>query len=418
MSYMSTTIDISRFNGAVLDQGSYGTCVQNALSSSISNLMKQAGKDDEPISRMWAYNQHRQVIGSGDRDIGSVAKIVLEQGVSKGFMQEEDFAYTDSNYFVRPTQQDFVEAANHKLVSFTSIPMEQSYTSLVTAIKGMLIQGKTVMMTLAIEPWFDSQYGVPINQQIGHGHGEIRGYHAVLIDSFDDFMNVVPANQYYYQGGFEFSNSWGTGFGENGKGTIDYGQFRTPSNITGLFTINGYEDVNTEWTTARKSVAMEYATLLHRPAEIGAMDYWASIHNMGYSDAQVADILINSVEGVALYGNDTHSEFVNDLYQSILGRNVDVSGEAYWVGLLNSGYTRGTVYDALSDMIMAPNGEAQARDYLMNKQNLSAYVSIARQWDGTAGNYEVVQAIANVTSDANMIEIIKIGLPSDLNVGD
>lgn len=414
MSTVPNSINLSQFNGTVLDQGQYGSCMQNALSAIISNTMRMAGQVDDPISRMWAYNDHRQAIGRFDQDSGSIAKIVMDRGVSTGFIPESEFAYTAENFTVHPTVAQYAEASQYKLVSYTSIPIEQSYTSLVASIKGQLSMGKTVLMTLDIKPWFDAEWGTPIADQVGHGDGTSRGGHAVMIDSFDDFMNVVTYD-YYNRGGVGFQNSWSTGFGAAGHGTIDYGQFMPTGGVTGLYTINGYGNVNTTWSAPRQSIALEYATLLGRPADISGLDYWAGHYALGYTDAQIADILIGSGEGIALYGSDTNAQYVGDLYHAVLGRDADAGGSAYWVSRLDAGESRGTVWDAMVDMVAAPGGEVGAHDYLSNKGELSAFISIARQYNGTVYNAEVIAALASVTSDANALEIIKIGLPADLN---
>lgn len=416
MSTVSNYIDVSRFNGALLDQLSFNACVENGEDSMISNMMRMAGQVDTPISRMWTYNDHRQAIGRFEQDSGSITKIVFDRGVSVGFIPESEFGYTAENFAIRPTAAQYAEAAQHKLVSYNTIPIEQSYTSLVAAIKEKLSEGKVVLMTLDVRPWFDAEYGTSLADQVGHGSGTARGAHAVYIDSSNDFMNLVPANEYYYRGGFGFPNSWGAAFGENGRGTIDYGQFMPNGGITGLYTINGYDGIDTTWSAARKSIAMDYATLFGRPADIGGLDYWAGHYGLGYTDAQIADILINSGEGATLYGNATNVEYVDDLYHGVLGRAADAGGSAYWVSRLDNGESRGSVYDAMSDIVAAPGGEVGAHDLLLNKANLSAYISIARQYNGTVYNEEVIAALASVTSDANALEIIKIGLPMDLNL--
>ena len=52
-----------------------------------------------------------------------------------------------------------------------------------------------------------------------------------------------------------------------------------------------------------------------------------------------------------------------------------------------------------------------AHDYLANKINLAMYESIAMQYDGVHGTAEMAASLTKVTSDANMVEIIKVGLP-------
>jgi Domain of unknown function (DUF4214) len=85
-----------------------------------------------------------------------------------------------------------------------------------------------------------------------------------------------------------------------------------------------------------------YDTILGRQANPGEVNYWANLMQSGTSaDAVAADIL-GSDEFFQHAGNSTPA-FLTSLYQNNLGRTPDAGGLSYWESLLSQGTSRSDV---------------------------------------------------------------------------
>ncbi len=86
-----------------------------------------------------------------------------------------------------------------------------------------------------------------------------------------------------------------------------------------------------------------YFAFFLRAPDYGGLQFWAGqAPVMGL--AGISDFFANSAEFTALYGSTTNGEFVDLVYQNVLGRAADVGGRDFWIGQLDSGArTRGQV---------------------------------------------------------------------------
>lgn len=85
------------------------------------------------------------------------------------------------------------------------------------------------------------------------------------------------------------------------------------------------------------------ATLDRAPDRMGHKNWAERIANADRTLAEAADGFLKSPEFKATYGNATNTEFVNLLYQNVLGRAADAKGLARWTGDLDSGVSRAEV---------------------------------------------------------------------------
>jgi len=84
-----------------------------------------------------------------------------------------------------------------------------------------------------------------------------------------------------------------------------------------------------------------YNTILERLPTVAEHDDWVAQIVGGANEQDVANNLFNSSEYNGLYPDD--SDFVNSLYDKILGRPADMASFNSWVGALQSGIPRSTV---------------------------------------------------------------------------
>ncbi|MBT2802064.1 cadherin domain-containing protein, partial [Halomonas sp. ISL-56] len=86
-------------------------------------------------------------------------------------------------------------------------------------------------------------------------------------------------------------------------------------------------------------IAGLYAQVLGRQGDVDGVQYWAQRHDEGMSKADMALLFINSVEaGEQLSTQDQNMDAILDiLYRSLLDREADAEGKAYWASQIETG---------------------------------------------------------------------------------
>ncbi len=407
MNYASS-YSLRTFEGTILDQGQIGSCVENALVTDIDLIMRQAGHEIAPLSRMQSYADTRTADNYFDYDIGSIPTTTLNQAMTKGLAFESSWSYDPALLYQHPTTAVYTEASQNKVTAWHALNINQSYGFIMQDIKTELSEGHPVLLAFRVDNYFYYKTG-PLSTQINYGDdGATAGPgHMVTIVGMDDNLNG---------GSLIVKNSWGTGWGDNGYGTISYQQFNETGHgltdasgnyiwpsLTGLFVVDGFKGMDFTWSAERLEVAREYATILQRAPDTAGMDYWASGIKAGLTtEVALANMLITSTEGASIFGAANNASFLSTVYHETLGRDIDVGGLSYWSGVLNAGYSRGDVFISIEH---AP----EAAQFIANKTNVAAYVAIALQ---NAGGHDAAThtALESVTTDVNQVEVIKVGL--------
>lgn len=104
-----------------------------------------------------------------------------------------------------------------------------------------------------------------------------------------------------------------------------------------------------------------YDSTLDRQADAQGLDYWLDQMDAGVSKTDVANAFLQSPEFAQAAGNLSNSDFVEFLYTETLGRSSDPGGKAYWVGLLDGGFSRS---DALLTFSESTEHRVQTADTL------------------------------------------------------
>jgi hypothetical protein len=93
-----------------------------------------------------------------------------------------------------------------------------------------------------------------------------------------------------------------------------------------------------------------YEGLLGRSADAGGISNADSQLSAGVSQGAIADGLVNSAEYAADHGVQTDQQFVDTLYQGLLGRPASEDTQSsYWTMLLSQGVSRGTIAAGVAD---------------------------------------------------------------------
>ena len=91
----------------------------------------------------------------------------------------------------------------------------------------------------------------------------------------------------------------------------------------------------------------DYLKLLGRAADQAGVIYWTKQMDAGLTDQQLEAQFVASDEFFANAGG-TNVKWIDAIYQLLLGREADASGESYWTGQLKSGVSRQQVAEDIA----------------------------------------------------------------------
>lgn len=129
---------------------------------------------------------------------------------------------------------------------------------------------------------------------------------------------------------------------EGDAGGVDYwggqidGCALTPAQVVRVF-FEAPEFADVVGPTARL-----YFAALGRIPDGPGLDYWVRKHRAGDTLGAIAVAFVESAEFVSRYGTGLNAaQFVNIMYQNVLGRPADPEGEAFWINEMAKGATPG-----------------------------------------------------------------------------
>lgn len=88
--------------------------------------------------------------------------------------------------------------------------------------------------------------------------------------------------------------------------------------------------------TSAQQIARLYKAVFRRAPEPSGWNYWKGV-SYDATLFEIADHFVAAPEFRNLYGAADNDEFVRLVYQNVMGRNPDLQGHSYWLGLLNRG---------------------------------------------------------------------------------
>jgi hypothetical protein len=186
----------------------------------------------------------------------------------------------------------------------------------------------------------------------------------------------------------------------------------TLTGIERLDFFDGVRNSDGSWTADAvvSSVSRLYFGAFNRPPDAPGLGNWVNLLNAGQTTlAQVADGFTGSAEFLARYGSLDDTQFVNQLYHNILGRDADPGGLANWLAFLSQGHTRGETLV----------GFTESQEFITNTQpNVNAGAITAEMLVGTSGNDNITgTTIGDAISGLGGNDTISAGGGNDLITG-
>ena len=92
-----------------------------------------------------------------------------------------------------------------------------------------------------------------------------------------------------------------------------------------------------------------YHAALDRDPEQQGLNFWIGQLREGHGLLDLAQSFLASPEFNSRYGSLTDSQYVDRLYQNVLGREGEAAGKAWWLSQLDSGHSRAEVLQGFSE---------------------------------------------------------------------
>ncbi|CAN7509532.1 DUF4214 domain-containing protein [Rhizobium sp. LjRoot30] len=104
-----------------------------------------------------------------------------------------------------------------------------------------------------------------------------------------------------------------------------------------------------------------YQAAFDRTPDTGGLSYWIKAMDGGTSLIDVAAGFVGSAEFASVYGaNPSNLDFIDKLYENVLGRDGEAGGISYWVGQLDAGVSRQQVLAGFAESAENVAGVAPA----------------------------------------------------------
>lgn len=205
-------VDLTASCPPVYDQGDLGSCTANAIAGAVQfDLMKQHLPVYVP-SRLFIYFNERVMERTVDSDAGAQIRDGIKSVARQGDCTEPSWPYDVARFRDRPGTACYEQAKKHRAILYRRLSHS------LNLMKGALAEGYPFVFGVSVynsfvtdEAYHSGDFPLPAPGEQGPGEGGRPEGHAMLAVGYDDSAQR-----------FILRNSWGTGFGKNGYGTIPY----------------------------------------------------------------------------------------------------------------------------------------------------------------------------------------------------
>ncbi len=208
------SLDTTKFT--VLNQGNLGSCVVNSTAACFEYMFKSnnINTNFQPLSRLYTYFTARGMDAKIDnfpnylvQDCGLYVNDGLNAIKSYGYVSENTYPYNVNIFAYNPDLN--IYQGSKVLKSLKSVSLGSRLNN-ITILKTTLSAGFPVLCGILVYQNFGSS-SVTKTGDVPMPSGSLLGGHCILLIGFNDITSRVT-----------FLNSWGTGWGNKGYGTIPY----------------------------------------------------------------------------------------------------------------------------------------------------------------------------------------------------
>jgi hypothetical protein len=215
---LPTSVDLSQYDMPVGDQGSVDdSCVSWAIDYAMFGWYANEMGESTAFAPMYSYSQIHvdNSVGGG----GASPDDAINEANTEGIDTQSDYTQGNYNFTTAPTSSEIANAAHYKAVGYNTMYNSNvgPGAAAVTPIETELASGNPIALTIGD---FDALGMMTASNdtlsasQVSWNH--LTGLHEVLAVGYDSTGVIIQ-------------NSWGTGWGNQGYGTLDWDFIETYS---------------------------------------------------------------------------------------------------------------------------------------------------------------------------------------------
>ena len=156
-----------------------------------------------------------------------------------------------------------------------------------------------------------------------------------------------------------------------------------------------------------------YIATFNRAPDIAGLNYWVDmVAREGWSVANVSLSMLESQEAQTIFSLElSNQDFINTIYQNVLGRASDDVGLAYWLEQMNNGLSKSNMILTIINGAKATTGSKEDKDYLSNRKDFAEYFTFEKALNDTS---LAKSLLAYVNSDPESVNYAKDRIDFDL----
>lgn len=191
----------------VYNQGHLGSCTANGIAAVYEFDQMRQGEDRPFVpSRLFIYYNERQMEGTIDQDSGAQIRDGMKSIHNIGVCPENMWSYDISKFTVRPDDQCYIVAKNHRSIVYHRV------NQILGQLQRCLLNGFPIVFGFTVYQSFESpEVATTGIMPMPTSDEKLLGGHCVVAVGYDDNRKM-----------FIIRNSWGTEWGDGGYFYMPY----------------------------------------------------------------------------------------------------------------------------------------------------------------------------------------------------
>jgi len=200
-------VDLRKQCPGIYNQGKLGSCTANAIAAAYEfNEIKQDENSIFTPSRLFIYYNERYMEKSTEYDSGANIRDGIKSVNKQGVCNETDWPYDINKFTVKPNDECYKDANNHKSIQYKRIKHD------IDDMKKCISGGLPFVFGFGVYESFESKNVAETGlMPIPKKNEKLLGGHAVMAVGYDDLNE-----------NFIIRNSWGIEWGDRGYFYMPY----------------------------------------------------------------------------------------------------------------------------------------------------------------------------------------------------